>query len=649
MPTLKEETRDTYEALKEARDAARSKLPVFTIQSFDGCVDDQGTYNGQGFISSCMEFQYAGELRSGQLEGQGKVAWANGYRVEGTFAEGIPNGKGTIHWPNGDTYEGDLVNGVRHGFGKLTSHNGTAVYEGSWFRSRRHGKGTQKYTDGSVYSGDWEHDMREGTGIITYANQDCYEGDWHQNQRHGLGCMGWKQGTPNYVEMYDGSWVSGVPHGKGVSTYVRPLDSVLRDDPNVTPKSFAPLTTCVLNVYRGNFVSGMRHGFGTFYYADGSAYEGEWEKNKKHGHGKFVNYNGTCFHGAFQNDQSMNPDLTIPSFPLRPDVVPELNIDDICGVPDGSTEHLRRTTNSLLLRFNTPLRAMFSDYANLQEDVAFAFTPEHWWKHRLPSRIAIPQFLRFLSDKHILSGLVSIGTVIQCIARVIELEFQGQQEPTAQQKCAHLTAKIYRLQGSLNYRQFAETVVRLSPAVCVGMEFYGLGGKFNYLVTEKLIPNNFTEPLCKYSREHLDKVRPYLPQLEAKFNGLVDLYLNQRSRVLQVRDFLRFIHVLLDRQECNNRYAEAIALMFPSFLPAPHSTTLPPGYNKPYGKLNVSMFYHGCGPNMEWLIAGVAVSQVLTIVDFVEAVVILALALAKEDEGCSMEKVIEEEILPLPI
>lgn len=648
---LKEETRDTYEALKEARGKVDSRFPVFTVESYNGGANSEtGEYHGAGYISSCMEFQYTGALERGQLLGEGRIAWANGYKVQGTFAEGVPNGHGVITWTNGDKYEGDLVNGVRHGQGKLVSHNGKAVYEGTWFRSRRHGKGRQQYTDGSVYVGDWDHDSRHGMGTMTYANKDCYEGQWERNERHGAGSMGWKRGTDSFVEMYDGNWDRGSPHGKGVSTYIRPLEkgSCAAEEVEVSPRSYAPPIASVINVYRGNFSRGSREGVGTFYYADGSAYEGEWKHNKKNGRGKFINYNGVTY---YCSDVVNDVPQTVPPFlELRNAAqVPEVYLDDICGIPDGSMEQLSTTIQSLLLRFNTPLRSMFSAYANQRDNVSFVFTPENWWKHRLPSRISIPQFLRLLSDKHVLSGLVSIGTVVECIVRVLERESEinstrENYDPASDHK-QELKAKVYRLQGSLNYRQFAETIIRLAPKLCVGSRYHTLGEKFNSLVVEQLMANSFTEPLCRHSRDHLSIIRPFLPQLEAKFNALVDLELDSRSRVLVVQNFLRFTHALLDRFGIT--YDDAVSALFPQFQ-AVLGSKLPPGYNQPQSDLSVTIFFKGCGDNNDKLIAGTSVNQLLTIVDFVEALVILAFELSAITSS-TMEEILEKEILALPI
>lgn len=645
MSLVEQEIIEVYEALKEARDPPSSKHPLCTVETFHGTVNRDGSYHGLGYLSSCMQYQYTGEFSHGEIAGEGHIAWLNGYKVDGQFADGVPNGRGTITWPNGDTYEGDLVNGVRHGTGTLISHEGKAVYEGTWYRSSRHGKGTQRYTDGSVYTGDWKLGAREGMGMITYANGDCYEGEWFNNERHGKGSMGWKQGSSYYVEMYDGGWEHGLPHGKGVSTYIRPSVSKEASVDISTPLSYAPPVTSVINVYRGRFSKGAREGFGTFFYADGSAYEGQWANNKKNGRGKFVNCNGATFFCTYVDDAPQNlPNLVELS---NASLVPEVYIEDIGGIPDGNVEQLSTTIKSLLLRFNTPLRGMFSSYANQENDVAFVFTPKTWWKHRLPYRINIPQFLRLLSDKGILQGLVTVATVIECIADVIEREFNVVMnydyfDPSKDHK-EELKAKVYRLTGSLNYRQFAETIIRLAPKVCVGPKYFSLGEKFCSLVVEQLIPNQFSVPLCSFSRRHYSIIQPLLPALEGKFNSLVEMHLESHSQLLEVRHFLLFIRSVLEN--INLGYTEAVATLFPS-LQTMHSHQLPSGYNQPQSELSVTIFLKGCGDDNQKLISGVSVTKSLTIVDFVEALTILAVHMS-EKEARSPEEILKEEVLTL--
>jgi hypothetical protein len=55
--------------------------------------------------------------------------------------------------------------------------------------------------------------------------------------------------------------------------------------------------------YEGDFVSGQRHGRGVMVYAaDGAVYEGEWKKNKQDGHGRKDWGDGIVYEGAWKDD-----------------------------------------------------------------------------------------------------------------------------------------------------------------------------------------------------------------------------------------------------------------------------------------------------------------------------------------------------------
>lgn len=642
----------TYEALKEARDISPSKFSRCTVETYYGNANSNAPkeYDGRGYIWSCMQFQYAGTVERDQISGEGCMKWLNGYKVEGSFENGVPNGVGKMTWKNGDYYEGQIVNGVRHGEGTLTSQNGKAMYKGCWYRGQRHGKGTQQYADGSVYQGLWAHDTRHGSGMMRYKNGDCYDGMWYNNERHGRGSMGWKHGTKRYVEIYDGHWERGKPHGKGTSTYVRPLDTLNEEEEEPTPPLYAPPETSIINVYKGSFVEGRREGFGTFYYADGSSYEGEWVNNKKNGRGKFVNYNGDTFFCDYVNDaprEHSQKFADLSDFAL----VPEVYVNDICGIPDGNSDELNTTIKSLLLRFNTVLRSMFTSYGNARKDIAFVFTSEDWWKHRVPSHISVPQFLRLLSDKNIIQGLVSVGTVIKCFVQVMEQEYKvvsrlANYDPSTNKR-EEVKKKLFRLDGYLNYRQFAEAIIRLAPEVCRGPAYYTLGEKFNHLVTKKLLAPHFIgRPLCCRSRENAKILEPLLPSLEHKFNQLVNLKLESKDRILEVRDFLSFVKPVLDKYHIP--YGDAVAGLFSS-LQYLDDIRLPSGFNQPQSELTVSLFAKGCGEDNELLISGLSVHQYVTLIDFVEALVMLALHISAKRSSGTLEDVLAIELLTLPI
>uniref|UniRef100_A0A671KAI9 Alsin-like n=1 Tax=Sinocyclocheilus anshuiensis TaxID=1608454 RepID=A0A671KAI9_9TELE len=88
---------------------------------------------------------------------------------------------------------------------------------------------------------------------------------------------------------YEGRWVSGKPHGRGVvkwpdgrmytGTFKNGLEDGFGD--YVVPNK--NLNSC--DNYQGQWKDGKIHGFGTFRYASGEIYEGSFQDNMRHGHG----------------------------------------------------------------------------------------------------------------------------------------------------------------------------------------------------------------------------------------------------------------------------------------------------------------------------------------------------------------------------
>nr|XP_055072519.1 alsin isoform X1 [Misgurnus anguillicaudatus] len=88
---------------------------------------------------------------------------------------------------------------------------------------------------------------------------------------------------------YDGRWLSGKPHGKGIlkwpdgTVYCGTFKNGLEDGfgdymmPNKTFNTFER--------YQGQWKEGKMNGFGTYWYASGEVYEGSFKDNMRHGHG----------------------------------------------------------------------------------------------------------------------------------------------------------------------------------------------------------------------------------------------------------------------------------------------------------------------------------------------------------------------------
>lgn len=100
-------------------------------------------------------------------------------------------------------YEGSWSKGSRCGRGKQLWING-AMYEGDWKDNVPHGRGSMSWPSGDSYSGEFESGYRTGKGEFRYANGDTYKGEFHMDRPHGVGTLLSVSGR------YEGSWISGV-------------------------------------------------------------------------------------------------------------------------------------------------------------------------------------------------------------------------------------------------------------------------------------------------------------------------------------------------------------------------------------------------------------------------------------------------------
>ncbi|CAD2222867.1 hypothetical protein AGDE_09022 [Angomonas deanei] len=431
--------------------------------------------------------------------------------------------------------------------------------------------------------------------------------------------MGWKHGGTAYAELYDGEWKDGVPHGHGRSTYIRVVDSDEEGAiPCDSPVDFAPAVNAVVNVYVGQHCQGQRDGVGVFYYADGSTYEGEWKAGKKCGSGSFTTSIGTLVKGTYENDELVGGEERHAD-PIDMSLVPEVFISDMCGLSDGSLEQLNATMNSLLLRYNTVLKTLFSQYCVKKEDVTFINTDKNWWKLRLPGQITIPQFLRLLSDNRIINGPVTLSTVLRCVVHTLDVFERQNGNREGSEAYAQRRKDIYELKGTINYRTFTECLVRLAPHVCVGSTFVTLGDKFNAMMEANFSLSE--HPVCPLTRKYEDALRPLAGDLIDLFNTLVDLELNNGERFLPVRSFITLIAGVL--AEHKTEVGAVVQYMFPYNLYS-DEVNVPPGINQPHTMLNYQLYRTSCGAQETNLVASVCSTLLLTMVDFIEALVKLA-------------------------
>ncbi|CAM38175.1 conserved hypothetical protein [Leishmania braziliensis MHOM/BR/75/M2904] len=467
-----------YAALKKCR--PRSWGSLRTMAAVDSYVGetrqvDSASYpvlEGLGTLYSRMGYEFTGLMHEGEPSGTGVQRWSDGRTVCGPFQHGTVTGSGSLHWPNGDVYTGDLCESVRHGRGTLVSDAGKSRYTGDWHSGMRHGHGTQAYPDGSVYEGEWQRNARHGNGCLRYSTGDIYEGAWSEDTPCGNGVMGWvdRSGCV-YRELYKGEWKAGCPHGNGVSTYVTMPKSFLLEPsptPLVVPSQYTAPAEALLNVYVGAYRHGQRHGSGTFYYADGSCYEGGWAAGAKRGAGHFTSAVGevqAMDTASKQDAEAAEEALTVLTMEESPlSVVPSVSPHGLGSLLE-TEDDLQVTMPLLLLLYNTQLKTLFKDYGRRSAHVALPTTRSDWWQRRLPGRMTLTQCLCLLHDAHILGSRFSIGSALRAVAEVLRVEAATWRGARATTTLEAALSAVNEADGTLNYRQFCEWLIRVAVGV----------------------------------------------------------------------------------------------------------------------------------------------------------------------------------------
>ena len=141
-------------------------------------------FHGQGAINTPETANFEGKFENGLKKGYGTMTYEDGSVYMGEWKDGMRHdSKGEMTWEEKDnensSYIGSFEKDKRTGEGiYLWSKNPAYEYKGSWLNGLRHGKGTQKYGDGSSYVGMWVEDNRHGKGIYKYKDGSKYEGEW---------------------------------------------------------------------------------------------------------------------------------------------------------------------------------------------------------------------------------------------------------------------------------------------------------------------------------------------------------------------------------------------------------------------------------------------------------------------------------------
>jgi MORN repeat len=72
------------------------------------------------------------------------------------------------------------------------------------------------YTTSMTYQGEWKSDRKHGYGSQTWSNGNRYDGEWKNGKRDGNGSM-WVRDGKKLRKLYTGNWANGK---KSVSTHI---------------------------------------------------------------------------------------------------------------------------------------------------------------------------------------------------------------------------------------------------------------------------------------------------------------------------------------------------------------------------------------------------------------------------------------------
>ena len=193
------------------------------------------------------------------------------YLGEWNIKTGKRHGRGIQKWLDGSKYEGYFVNDKANIQGKLT-HPNNDIYEGGWVNDKAEGFGIYIHENGAKYEGYWKNDKQNGRGIEIWPDKTFYEGNFRNGLKNGYGKFKWKDGSS-----YEGEFVDNKIEGKGIYIW-----SDKRK-------------------YNGKWKSNEMNGYGVFTWPDGRKYEGEYKNDKKEGYGKFFWPEGKIYKGEWKN------------------------------------------------------------------------------------------------------------------------------------------------------------------------------------------------------------------------------------------------------------------------------------------------------------------------------------------------------------
>ena len=132
------------------------------------------------------------------------------------------------------------------------------------------------YKSGNVYHGAFDKFTRpNGFGTMDFPNGDKYEGEWVKGKYHGKGV--YIKFTYANGCVYEGDLVNGVPEGEGKKVW-----------PNGA-------------TYTGQWHKGAMSGQGEYVFENGARYKGSWANGRYNGEGTYTTSTGKVTHAIYKN------------------------------------------------------------------------------------------------------------------------------------------------------------------------------------------------------------------------------------------------------------------------------------------------------------------------------------------------------------
>eukprot|EP00984_Skeletonema_dohrnii_P001928 scaffold648_cov75-Skeletonema_dohrnii-CCMP3373.AAC.2 len=227
------------------------------VQSVSTSDTDYGKMGGNDLMNEHIyketdDTVSEGQSKDGLTYGEGTCKWIDGNVYDGVSLFGKPHGDGKMKYKDGREYDGEMLFGKPHGDGKMKYKDG-GEYDGKWCAGERHGKGKMKYNDGREYVGEWAANKMHGKGKYTWPDRGVYVGEFVEGTMHRKGKYTWAKGKE-----YIGEFAEGKQHGAGTET-------------------------SMWNVYRyqGRWIYGKRHGKGVLaWFGDFMEWEVEFENGQ---------------------------------------------------------------------------------------------------------------------------------------------------------------------------------------------------------------------------------------------------------------------------------------------------------------------------------------------------------------------------------